>query len=79
MSKCPECKKEIDHLIHKETVIQNWKTYLDSDGNVDYKEVAEETTTDTDGYFCPECDVRITENSEEQLTEFLDGGRKHGK
>ena len=74
MSKCPECKKEIDHLLHVEIVKQYWKAIPSTEEieDVDYPELIDQETEDTRGYICPECNEQIA-NEREEAYHFLKG------
>lgn len=59
--KCPECKKEINHLLHVEIVKQYWKATpeLNSDltpsESMAFGELVDSEAIETRGYICPEC------------------------
>lgn len=63
---CPECKKKIEYLIHKEEVLQFWETRLIK-GEVEFIEPVEEQTNNTEGYFCPECETQLCEDNDDDF------------
>ena len=69
MSKCPECKKKIDHL---HNVCSIWKRYnidLDSKGHLNYSAHDEwdGSNTDENGYDCPECGMTLFKDENDAL------------
>jgi len=74
---CPNCKKEMGYLLHKERVIQYWETVpcKDCEGDVDYPKMIEEDTIETEGYWCSECDTKVC-NEREEAYKLLKGELK---
>jgi len=63
MSKCPECKKEIDHL---HNIVTGWNTWnVTKDGQ--YEDEGFEGDGIINEYRCPECDATITSDEREAL------------
>jgi len=78
MSECPNCQKEIDHLIYTENTYGSaWgSASLDDDGYVQYDEEDRETNnSEMEKYECPECNTELF-HREREVVEFLRGSQR---
>lgn len=70
---CPECKKEIKHLEHEESVFVFYKATLDKNGDIKYSKrpLYSEPETDCEGAFiCPECKQELFYNEQDAIKFF---------
>ena len=58
MSKCPECGKEIDHILQTWTAYNHADVTLNADGSINWG-TTETGSTDDNVYRCPECDEEM--------------------
>ena len=76
---CPQCKKEIDHLLHVELVKQYWKATPSEEQEewMDFNGIDEIEFEDDLGFECPDCNKVIATEREEAYNLFK--GKKQNK
>ena len=73
MPRCPQCGKEIDHLINWCRNYEEFVFSLTDDGEPDYEWV-DTSPGDENEYYCPHC-ASLLFTSEEDAVKFLRGDR----
>lgn len=76
MPKCPNCGREIDHLVNYTSgIIDVFKFQIDDGGNPEYKYLDTLSSRDeTEWWACPECDYTIAKGEDEAVA-FLKGAK----
>ncbi|MEM2352147.1 MAG: hypothetical protein QXT26_07045 [Thermoproteota archaeon] len=75
MPKCPNCGREIDHLINYVTnVTEEFRLFLTEDGEPDYQYVDTLLGGSESEYRCPECD-EVLARTENDAVKFLRGDK----
>ena len=77
MSKCPQCKDNITHLIHSARIVAIWQFSLDDNGNADYStsELMDEPG-ENQQWECPECSAVLFENEKDAVIFLRGRGKK---
>ena len=78
MSECPDCQKEIDHLVYTDNISgTSWGSFsIGDDGYADYDEDDREISeSETVRFECPECNTELFHREREAI-EFLIGSQR---
>lgn len=72
MPKCPKCKKDIDYLLYRHTVIEGGKFYDNGEHKWSWTDAPD--GGEDQHWGCPECDEDLFEYRDDALA-FLEGAK----